>query len=298
MREVPGRLVLVEDQRQSKTKKSANIGHFTKGSLRRRIRTHSVRIAPSRVGELATSPPRCALMDTDESLRSLPTALFLLTSVLGGRCGPETVRSRRRPRPRRRPRGAGGDAHAELTPVPSTPPRPRLPPRPRRDDQPGRKRRTSPARRSRRPRRSRLGYSRRSGPHNPGFDRWSSSGPARRCRSTRSRSKHLPGTQRAGRAVDGNAFSPSALNGQAHTDARRAQLRAGRSVPAWPAAHPRIKLVEDFEGVVIFGSAWSAWLPDRAHAPFTRPDRGGFPHTALETKERRWSRPDLLARCF
>jgi hypothetical protein len=190
------------------------------------------------------------------SLRSLPTALFLLTWVLAGACGPETVRVTSAPTtvapttaaptatPTRTPTAAPSTAaptpSRTATPTPTTSPG-------------GTPNASCATLTGGSPIASSVLTTIRAA-HNPGFDRlvfeWS--GAAVPQYEIKVASTFIAPSGQAVR-VDGNAFFSVRMNGQAHTDAgARSYAQGDPFRPGLPLIR-EIKLVEDFEGVVIFG---------------------------------------------
>src|SRR6267142_3758981 len=190
------------------------------------------------------------------SLRILPTALFLLTWVLAAACGPETVRVTSVPTTAA-PTTVAPTATPTRTPTPvptTAAPNPTPTPTPTPTTSSGGTPNVSCATLTGgSPIASSVLTTIRAA-HNPGFDRlvfeWS--GAAVPQYEIKVASTFLAPSGQAVR-VDGNAFFSVRMNGQAHTDSgARSYAQGDPFRPALPLIR-EIKLVEDFEGVVIFG---------------------------------------------
>ena len=190
--------------------------------------------------------------------RRIQTALFLLTLVSTAACGPETVRPV--PSPSAAPTSTLPTTSAPTrtaTPVPTTPvptavPSPAPTPAPT----------TSPGSSPNPPCAPLAGGSPLAAStlvtirvaHQPGFDRvvfeWS--GPAvPEYRIALASTFTAPSGQAV--RVDGNAFFSVRMNGQAHTDAGAKSYAQPDPYRVGLPVVREVKLVEDFEGVLIFG---------------------------------------------
>jgi len=184
----------------------------------------------------------------------LLTGLFLLTSLVAGACGPETVRIT--PAPTASPVGTiAPTATAVRTPTPApttaapTATATRTP-----TTSPGSTPNTACAPLAGGSALASSTLTAIRAAHNPGFDRlvfeWSGTAvPQYRIEVANTF------TAPSGQAVrvDGNAFFSVRMNGQAHTDAGvRSYTQPDPYRPGLPLIR-EIKAVEDFEGVVIFG---------------------------------------------
>lgn len=190
------------------------------------------------------------------SLRSLQTALFVLTWVLAAACGPETVRVTPPPTTAA-PTTAAPTATPTRTPT-ATPPLltpSQLPsPTPTPTTSPGGTPNIACTMLTGGSAIASSTLTAIRAAHNPGFDRlvfeWSGAAvPQYRIEVA---STFVAPSGQAVR-VDGNAFFSVRMNGQAHTDAgARSYGQPDPYRPALPLIR-EVKLVEDFEGVVIFG---------------------------------------------
>ena len=183
----------------------------------------------------------------------LPTALFLLTSVIAAACGPETVRDTPSPTVALTAAAPTATPTRTPTPAPTTPLRTATTtPTPT----------TSPGGTPNAPCAPLSGGSALAAStltairaaHNPGFDRvvfeWS--GPAvPQYRIELATTFTAPSGQAV--RVDGNAFFSVRMNGQAHTDAGARSYAQADPYRVVLSVVREVKAVEDFEGVVIFG---------------------------------------------
>jgi hypothetical protein len=189
------------------------------------------------------------------ALRWLPNALFLLTLVVAA-CGPETVRVTSAPTTAAPTTAApAATATRTATPAPTTAaPSPSPAPTPTPTTNPSGTPNTACTTLTGGSPLAASTLTTIRAAHNPGFDRlvfeWS--GAAVPQYEIKVASTFTAPSGQAVR-VDGNAFFSVRMNGQAHTDAgTRSYAQGDPFRPALPIVR-EIRLVEDFEGVVIFG---------------------------------------------